>query len=643
MRISLGGFGQAIAQPANLQVAPSQTGQAVAALSSIVEQQQAQQQQMDRAENAKFLAEYGNAMQEISGQLAMDVNSGAIRADQYSEEFRNRTKAWRDERLVDLPTRRQQLLQPTLDLYETESLGRASAAQSAFVQGARQATDQSTLGELLKQSQMDPDGAIQQGQMVIEANPYWGAEQKSAMASEFADRARFSNRDLWIENQTNIGVLRKERQALADGAYSELMPNTRRTLIERAEQRIAELDAKIRTEQNAAEIAAQKTAKDVTDAKLRGFKVSPQADMEAAAIISQYGEKPWAKDLASANQDAAAMRNMALRPVTTQGIMVADARRKLAEVPADQVGAATDRVLRLEQAYRQNVEMARKDPWGYFAATRGEDELPPPLVFDETLPSQFAIRNERAQLVQAGVGVNPGIFLPSEIPTAVRFLDALPAEQKLNMLAELSNLDRTTANATFDSIGKQKPVYGMAGKLHSYGGVINNRPAADLMLKGHAALESKAFQIADKSNLNAELADQIGQIFSDSPEDYAAAKEAITWTLAGIYQSRGEFKVDVVDSGDLGDAVKAIVNPAEVKGRKVSAPIGIDPDDFHEQIMPKLEQAIQKANVSEDNRAYLLDDATLRDAPGDGRYYVAWDDGRLVYDLNNNPIVVSLQ
>lgn len=643
MRISLGNFGQMQAQTTPVQFDSSGEQRAIQMIGGAFLEKQRQTEEIDAAENAKFLAQYGNAIQDISAQLTADVNSGSVRADDYSDQFSQRTKEWRDKSLIDLPERRRQALAPALDLYEIQSKGRAQAAQIALVQDARQAIDNSTLDDLLKQSQMDPDGAIQQGSLVIEANPNWSAQEKAELGTKFADRARFSNRDLWIENQTNIGSLRKERQTLLDGAYGELTPQSRRTLVERAEQRIAELDAKIRTAQNAEELESAKIAKEVTSAKLQGYKVSPEADLKANQIISKYSGKPWADELADANKDAAAMRNMAMRPITTQGVMVAEAKANIAKKPAEEVGAAVDRLQRLENAYKSNVKFAQENPWGYYAAVNGEDSLPPPLTFDETLPEQMVIRNERAQLVQAGVGINPGIFLPNEVPAVVKLIDSVPAEQKLNLLAQMAVYDKATSSATFDSIGKQKPVYGMAGKLHSLGGSVNGRPAADLMLKGQIALESKAVQIGDKSNLSMEISDRIGQIFADNPQDFATAKEAVTWVVAGMAQSRGEFKLDVADPDDVEAAINATINPVEVRSRTVSAPIGMDKDDFHDQIVLRLDQAITKAKISDDNKVYLRDDATLRDAPGDGMYYMAWPDGRLVYDQNQNPVVVSLK
>lgn len=108
-----------------------------------------------------------------------------------------------------------------------------------------------------------------------------------------------------------------------------------------AEQQKRDREADARNKRNAQEQADHAVAKDITDAKLQGFKVSPAANAQAAAITAAYKDKPWAAALAGANKYADEARTMAQWPIQEQQKVAAQAAKDVSAIGAKGV-VATD-------------------------------------------------------------------------------------------------------------------------------------------------------------------------------------------------------------------------------------------------------------------------------------------------------------
>jgi len=159
------------------------------------------------------------------------------------------------------------------------------------------------------------------------------------------------------------------------------------------------------------------------------------------------------------------------------------------------------------------------------------------------------------------------------------------------------------------------------------------------MLTGHKALEQKAVKFKSQKDLDKEVSDQVGELFANAPDEYRTAKDAISWLLAGKALASGKFDYDPT-GGDIADAVREVINPVKYEGRKVSAPVGTDSDEFDNVIAPKITQAIGLAALSEENKKLLNNRHQLLDADGDGVYDLAWSSGIRVLDANGQPVKV---
>lgn len=406
-----------------------------------------------------------------------------------------------------------------------------------------------------------------------------------------------------------------------------------------AEQQKRDREADVRNKRNAQEQADHAVAKDITDAKLQGFKVSPAASAQAAAITAAYKDKPWAVALAGANKYADEARTMAQWPIQEQQKVALAAAAAVPTAAPGDVGFAADRAKFLAQRFQDNAKRIVDDPYSYYEDVYGNEIQPLNRV--DPLPAQIDARKEAAFVVRAATGVNPGVLRPQEAPQFAEMLAKASPDEALSIINQLAAGDQETAKATFDQLGKAIPAYGVAGKMQATGAKLaDGRMVGSVMLTGHKALEAKAVKFKKPSDIDSAISEEVGEMFANAPGEYETARDAVKWLLAGKAVASGSFDYEPT-SGDINDAIQEVVNPVTYKGGKVSAPVGTDPSDFDEVVEPKIEAAIAAASMSDENKRLLTSRHRLLDSSGDGVYELAWSSGVRVLDAQGYPIKVS--
>ena len=405
-----------------------------------------------------------------------------------------------------------------------------------------------------------------------------------------------------------------------------------------AEQKRREAEANQRNAKNAQEQIDRDMAKDVIDAKVRGIKVSSQAELQAQQILKSYADKPWSAALAGVNQYATEARTMAQWPIQEQRKAAALALADAEKAGADKVGINVDRAAFLAKSAAENEKRIRDDAYLYYEQTYGQEIEP--LDTSQDLMAQLGARKEKAYIVQAATGVNPGLLRPQEAPQFADMLQRANPDQSLAIINQIAEGDKETAKATFDKLGEASPIYAITGKMQMTGAKLpDGRQVGGVMLSGYKALEQKALKFKSQKDLDRAISDEVGELFANAPDEYQTAKDAVSWLLAGKALAAGQFDYEPTSS-DIEKAVKEVVNPVKYEGRKVSAPVGTDPDDFDDVIHPKITQAIGLAALSDENKKLLNRRHQLLDADGDGVYDLAWSSGVRVLDANGQSVRV---
>jgi hypothetical protein len=405
-----------------------------------------------------------------------------------------------------------------------------------------------------------------------------------------------------------------------------------------AEQKRREAEANQRNAKNAQEQIDRDTAKDVIDAKVRGIKISPQAEMQAQQILKNYADKPWSAALSGVNQYATEARTMAQWPIQEQRKAAALALADAEKAGADKVGLGVDRAAFLAKSAAENEKRVREDAYLYYEQTYGQEIEP--LDPSQDLMSQLGARKEKAYIVQAATGVNPGLLRPQEAPQFADMLQRANPDQALAIINRMAEGDKDTARATFDKLGEAGPIYAVTGKMQMTGAKLpDGRQVGGVMLSGYKALEQKALKFKSQKDLDRAVSDEVGDLFANAPDEYQTAKDAVSWLLAGKALAAGQYDYEPTTT-DVEKAIKEVINPIKYEGRKVSAPIGTDADNFDDVIKPKITQAIGLAALSDENKKLLSRRHQLLDADGDGVYDLAWSSGIRVLDANGNPVKV---
>lgn len=411
----------------------------------------------------------------------------------------------------------------------------------------------------------------------------------------------------------------------------QLKATHKRAMIERDRKTKAAIDAQ--------EQIDKQSAKDLVEGELDGIRLSPQQMAEKTRILQTYKDKPWSQALTSASQYAGEATMIAMSPIQEQVAFAVKAKADIATAKPEDFGVAADRAKFIEQKVKANAEELKKDAWSYYE--RRFNPIGEPLDFSQDISGQLLSRQENAFVIQAATGVNPGVLKPAEVPQFTQLLQQAKPDEALNWINQIAAGDKTTAAATFNQLGKAAPGYAVSGQMQMTGARLpDGRTVGSVMLTGYKALEQKQVKLAEPNKVNTAISDEIGDMFAAAPDEYERAKDSVTWLLAGKGVMAGKYDYEPT-SNDIELAIQQVVNPVEYNGKKVSAPVGTDPDEFDDVIESRVTAAIAASQLTEENKKLLARNHKLIDADGDGIYDLAWQSGVRVLDASNRPVKVT--
>lgn len=443
-------------------------------------------------------------------------------------------------------------------------------------------------------------------------------------------------------------MLAEVERRLADNP--DLDPQRKATLLAQAEGYRASNEARAIREAQKAEIAAARRERESTKAfstlsawAMAGKAANPEA---AAALIGKLTP-----------EDAAVYRSIAAEvPARTAAAMLplAQQQAQLDGLIAQRNTRGTSEALEQEITRRQQVLAESRRDYAdeplRAGAERGVIDAVTPLNISslDALGAGIVERIQQAQTVSTRIGRPASPLLADEASRVGDMLNALPAAQRSQRIAQLAGLmPDGMAQALAAQIDKKDK--GLALEIAAGATKTNaGRYTSEWIARGRQAVKDKAIKedSAAQTGLRASIAAEVGESLTGKARDdviEAARLMALGLQAAGVSASTR----DVVGMA-VGGAI------IEHNGKRIPVPAGIEDDSA---LKRKLRALPPEALLDQlpDNMVYLpggkpmeamdflqrLPDAQLEPA-GQGRYMVR-SGGSLVMSAEAKPVLIEVR
>lgn len=327
----------------------------------------------------------------------------------------------------------------------------------------------------------------------------------------------------------------KAKAALEDGAFANLDPLDRQTLIERAQAEIEQRDRAL----TAAKIEARQVARDylgqIGDVVEAGYPVAPELFSQAQRAIADAGEPA----LVSRYNELARASGMVER---LRGATPLEVQAALADLDARAAKGATGDLAAAANAARKfygtMTETLAKDPLAW-ASRQGVATITPLQLDGSDTPEAWKARVRTAEMVAARYGVAPVYLTDSETDALKTTLATGSADDKIKTLAMVGRSLGSRAPAVLQTIAKDQPVAAHVAGMLMPGASSDQVNAARDALRGEALLNGPDKEGAGDLRPGAaarasERAIEITQALGLSPEDRARVMQ----TAEAIYAAR---------------------------------------------------------------------------------------------------------
>lgn len=664
MKISLGNFGNSIAQPVSQPQAQGSNAvpQAVAGLAQNVSRLANDfgevEMQKQRAAAGVTLATLNNDLHDMHDEIGRSVTDGALPAEQAVPEFKKRMQESVSKQTQGLTPDQQQLISSHI-IKAGGTLERSLNGVAIERTRADTGANLLALGEQQQRAAMrDLPGAIAQYDASVDTmGPAagWGPEKIAQTKQAFKESATFNFANATLEGAAQTGdlsLVRAAREKLEGPDGDPLDPARRTALITKAygfENGIIASDIrqqeKLKREQEARETKGLDAYKDARDLVLNGRYMSTEYLSQLATVTAGTSAAPAVQELVKSQAKVAGFASL---PLTEQTAII-EQRQAAGSTPG--VGVSPD-----QQALTDNMTKIRdggqkayaENPWTA-AQERGVIPRAPEVQLND-VPSAIAIMTARMQQigsVEAAAGRKVSPFQPLEADQIGRLITGLPPDQQSSVLATISqtiaNPERIAALA--QQIDAKNKVLGTAmvvGDLTTTQG----RYVSELVIKGARAIKDNSIMMDQQKETGwrGAIAKEVRDAF---PNEEVANKviDAAFLVQAGFAAEGG--------STDTKRAIRLVAGEiVEFNGGKIPLPRGMAEGDFSKRLKgvtptslaaqaPGGQVFVGAKPVPLDQFIKSLPDATLVSA-GAGRYNVRAGMG-LVTNAQGKRITVEVR
>lgn len=602
MKIQLGNFGNAVAEPQRQAQAPidnqvtnalgriGQTGMQIAG--DLIEAKQ-------RTDAAAKLASLTNTYHDIHDQIGRDVLAGAIKPEDALTTFQQKTADARKSASDGLTPQQLAAMEPHLI---TAGGKLEHSLQGVVVQRTQQDVGANllNLGEQFQRSAMrDLPGAITQWDKTVDAmgpQAGWDPVKIADVKQKFKEGATFNFANATLEGaaQTgNLDVVRAARQKIEGPDGEPLDPAKRTLLITRAyayENGILAANArdaeKARREQDARENAA-------VDVYNKAFDLSSQGRYFSTDFINELSTTAAGTKMAGPVQELvksqAKVAGFASLSLPQQQAEI-ERMRAVGSDPKGGVSPIEQNVQnQFTKIHEASVKAYQENPW-QAAQERGVIKDAPVISLNNVQDAQQVLSQRMQQIgqveVAAGRKISP--LQPQESEQIGRLVRALPPDQQSSALASFGTLvgdpDRLAAMAT--QMDQKDKVLGTA-MMYANSQTTQGRYVSELILRGERALRDKAILVDEKKQTGwrGAIAAEIGDAYPNQ-EVRDRMIDAAYYIQAGFSAEGG--------STDTSRAVRlAAGRIVERGGNKFPLPYGMEEGEFDKRL-----KAIQSADLA---------------------------------------------
>jgi hypothetical protein len=670
MKIPMGNFGSAVAEPQQAARIPAGANQQIADAGQNVvraidqninvlayeqRKQEAEAKQADdelqRVRSVRTISQVKNDLYTLADDLDTGLQDGTIKKTEVAERFATQSQKMIGAQLENVDPRHR-------DLVSAQILDSQYAVQNRLRDAVTKRTQQEFAGELIntreqlqRQAGRDRLGANQLWEQTLDQmGPAAGMDPKAIAAGkqqfreQTAETAAYS---LVHGARNDMKALDQVDKVLASDQFSDLDPQRRAVLTNTVTGYKTALEQKAIQAAQRAEIAAARRERQAASAfdavtKLAdaGKTVAPEF---VAKVAQQVRGTPYEAALPAILQESAASTTFATQPLAVQRQTLDQLAAKgntQGWTPAEQ-----KRYERLSTAYNSARTEYADDPLRA-AVERGALKELAPLNM-ASIPDAIkgiGARLEQAKQVQVVTGGNVSPLTKDEALVFGQTLASLPIKQRSTMLAELSTaVGPKGAAALAAQIDKTDRSLGLAmgfSRLKTTEG----RYTSELILSGQQAIKDKTVKVDStaEAGWKAEIAKNARGAYNNA-ELEASVIDAAYFIQAGL-QAEG--------SGDIKRALRlAGGNIIERRGGKIPLPYGWDEDRLDKTLdafpAPKILAQAKDGNVYVNGTPMpaaefvaKLPKATLKHA-GQGRYAVAAGAG-VVTNNEGRPVIVDV-
>lgn len=656
MKIPVGNFGQAVADPqqaANLPAGTADTAtarevQGIAAQVGGIGQDLLETQR--RAQDLRRMADTENALGALQDEIGQGLQTGKIDPAKAQAVYQQRAREIIGSQVRGASPLYQGAVQAQLEGVAGRVGGRVRDMATRQVQ-LNIGGELTALGVALER-EPDPATASRRYEAAVRnMGPLAGMTpaQIEGTVNTFREKAYSTKAySMLSAARNNMGALDQVQKALASDEFAALDPQRRATLIAQAdgykltlEQRAVAAAQRQELQAQARERKAGQVYGNLFKMATEGLKIDPEYAAQATQAVAGTSYEGM---LPAVLQAAPAGAAFATQPAPVRAEIL---RRMTAEGNRNGwTPEARDRFETLQQADNAARQGARQDPLNA-AADRGVIEEVAPLDLAGGLPSLvegLGRRTAQAAVVEqwnGGMPVSP--LTAAEASQVADLLGALPTDQKATAMADLHKVvgSRTMGAIAGQLNGKDRALAlaaGLGDQRTDDGGLV-----AQSVLRGEQVIKDKRVTEGETSLWRRQIAEKVrGSMASPEVED-AVIDAAILARASG--QAGGKrLSID--------EAIKVVAGEiVERNGTRIPLPRGMDSSDFGKALKNAVPSMIQTptpdGKVYSGGQAIPVEDflAKLRDAPlrhaGPGLYTVSAGSGS-VLNAEGLPVLITV-
>lgn len=667
-KISLGNFGNNVANPQRSQAAPSgafgaQQAQGLqqigAAVGGIGQQIKQQQDTLDRAKGAASLANLDNDLYDISVNINRDLSEGKIPADKAQELFKKQADDAKKIRVEGLSP----MVAQAMETHYTTRVGALSRNVDEAIYKRGQTDLQAALNNgheaMKRKAPRDLLGAIGASNILVDdlgtklgLTEQQRLQLKQKYQSEYS--YAFANNLLEGAAQTgNIDLINAARERIEGEDGEAIEPLKRTALITKAyAYGNGTIAAGIREQEKLAREAEAREAKGkaayekMFDLALSGSYFSMESINETTELVTGTGYAPAFSELVKSQTDVAGFASLPRE----KRAEILERRRAYGATPGVGISPEQKKITDyMERMDASIIQGYKENPWETAQKTGVIERAPEFNANDmQSVASILGTRMQEIDQVEDAAGHKISPLQPNEADQVGKMLRSLPPDQAASALGVIGKAvgdpDRIAA------IGKQlhdkDKVLGLAMMLANdkttYG-----RNTSELLLRGARAIKDKSITIESQREFGwkGKLAKEVGDAFTNQ-NIRDNVLEAAYYVNAGF-----------LSEGNISDTEKAlslvIGKFIDHNGSKIPMPRGMRSEsDF-----AKLVKAIpveQVANQTAGNTVYsggvaIPIDTFMKQLPsaqlmhaGQGQYAIKTGNGLITNDLGK-PIVIDVK